>query len=66
MPYLLDTHMLIWFQEDNPKIPAPVMRLLQNKENRIFFSQVSLFEIAIKQTIGKLPQFTASINEVYE
>ena len=66
MPYLLDTHMLIWFQEDNPKTPEGVMQLLQNRENSIFFSQVSLFEIAIKQTIGKLPLFTATIMDVYE
>jgi PIN domain nuclease of toxin-antitoxin system len=58
--------MLIWFQEDNPKTPKPVMQLLQIGENRIYFSQISLFEIAIKQTIGKLPNFTATITEVYE
>ena len=66
MRYLLDTHILIWFQEDNSKIPKPVMQLLQDRENQVFFSQISLFEIAIKQTIGKLPLFTASITEVYE
>lgn len=66
MPYLLDTHMLIWFQEDNTKIPKPVMQLLRNIENPIFFSQVSLFEIAIKQTIGKLPHFFATITEVHK
>ncbi len=30
------------------------------------FSQISLFEIAIKQKIGKLPLFQATISEVYE
>jgi PIN domain nuclease of toxin-antitoxin system len=66
MQYLLDTHCLIWFPENNPKIPAAVLKELQNPTNEIFFSQVSLFEIAIKQTIGKLPDFIASITDVYE
>ncbi len=64
--YLLDTHCLIWFQEDNPKIPSRVMAELQEPANIVFFSQVSLFEIAIKQKIGKLPEFTADLSEVYQ
>lgn len=64
--YLLDTHCLIWFQEDNPKIPSRVMAELQEPANTVFFSQVSLFEIAIKQKIGKLPEFTADLSEVYQ
>ena len=64
--YLLDTHSLIWFLEDNPKIPRQVMNIIQEQENTILFSQVSLFEICIKQKIGKLPGFYASIEEIYE
>jgi PIN domain nuclease of toxin-antitoxin system len=45
--YLLDTHCLIWFQEDNPKIPPRVMSIIQEPSNTLFFSQISLFEIAI-------------------
>jgi len=40
------------------------MNILQDTSNTIFFSQISLFEIVIKQKIGKIPQFTASIQEV--
>ena len=64
--YLLDTHALIWFQEDNPKLPASVIDLIQNPNNTILFSQVSLFEITIKQKIGKLPAFYATIEDVYQ
>ena len=63
--YLLDTHCLIWFQEDSPKIPEQVMKLIQQPDNVIFFSQISLFEISIKQKIGKLPAFYATIEEIY-
>jgi len=63
--YLLDTHSLIWFQENNPKIPKQVMTLIRQPDNVIFFSQISLFEISIKQRIGKLPNFYATIEEIY-
>jgi PIN domain nuclease of toxin-antitoxin system len=64
--YLLDTHVLIWFQENNPKIPERVMKEIQTSGNTILFSQVSLFETSIKQKIGKLPAFYATIEDVYQ
>jgi len=64
--YLLDTHALIWFQEDNPKLPLPIIDLIQNTGNTILFSQVSLFEITIKRKIGKLPALFATIEEIYQ
>lgn len=66
MQYLLDTHCLIWFQENNSQIPQTVMKEIQNPDNAILFSQISLFEIAIKQKIGKLLSFSASTNDIYE
>lgn len=63
--YILDTHCLIWFQENNPKIPEKVMEIIQNPDNLIYFSQISLFEISIKQSIGKLSHFEVSIEDIY-
>lgn len=51
--YLLDTHTLIWFQENNPQIPKPIMDLIKDQDNIILFSQLSLFEISIKQKVGQ-------------
>ena len=64
--YLLDTHCLIWFQENNPQIPDKVLAIIQNPENIILFSQVSLFELAIKLKIGKLPDFNVSVEDIYQ
>lgn len=64
--YLLDTHSLIWFQENNPKIPEQVMNIIQEPDNVILFSQVSLFEISIKQKVGKLPAFHVSIEDIHQ
>lgn len=64
--YLLDTHCLLWFQENNKDIPEKVMDVLKNTENEIYFSQISLFEIAIKQKVGKLPDFKVSLSDIHE
>ncbi|MGQ7857042.1 type II toxin-antitoxin system VapC family toxin [Pedobacter sp. WC2501] len=63
--YLLDTHCLIWFQENNPKIPKKILDILQNTENVVYFSQISLFEISIKQSLGKLPNFSVSVEDIH-
>ena len=42
------------------------MQQIQDTSNTILFAQISLFENAIKQNIGKLPLFQADISEVYE
>jgi len=54
MRYLLDTHALIWYFEDYTKLPAKIETLIDNPEVEIFVSAVSLWEIAIKISIGKL------------
>lgn len=64
--YLLDTQYLIWFEDNNANIPLSKLDIIIDASNTIYFSQISLFEIAIKQQIGKLPHFQASIQEVYE
>ena len=58
MVYLLDTQILIWSIVSSGKLSRKVKTILQ--ENTIWVSQVSLYEIAIKQKIGKLSDFTIS------
>ena len=49
MKYLLDTHILIWFLKgDNSFLTDEVINLIENIENKIYFSIVSLWEVAIK------------------
>ncbi len=63
--FLLDTHCLLWFQNNDAKISAKVIDVIQNPANTIFFSQLSLFEIVIKQSLNKLPEFISNIDEIY-
>lgn len=64
MNYLIDTQILIWYQLDNPILSKKIYDLLMDLDNAIHVSQISLFEIAIKQKIGKLPELDLSINEL--
>ena len=62
--YLLDTQIFIWTLISPEKLTTHNQLLLKN--NEIFVSQISLFEIAIKQKIGKLPELPLSIEELAE
>ena len=54
MKLLLDTQSLIWFDQDDPRLPARAKALLESSENELWLSPASYWEIAIKVSIGKL------------
>lgn len=54
MTFVLDTHALLWFALNDPKLSAAVLPLIDNTANRILVSPVSYWEIAIKVSLGKL------------
>lgn len=51
---LMDTQCFLWLIEGNPKLSSTALAMLQNPVNRLFLSVASLWEIAIKHSIGKL------------
>ena len=54
MPLLLDTHAFLWFCEDDPQLSQTASAAIQSMENTVFVSAASLWEIAIKTSLGKL------------
>lgn len=54
MKILLDTHILLWWLDNNPKLSDEATLLISNSDNDIYVSYVSLWEIQIKIGIGKL------------
>ena len=54
MKVLLDTHILLWWLDANPLLPQEAVGLIRDPENTIFVSAVSLLEIWVKQSLGKL------------
>ncbi len=64
MNYLADTQIFIWAILSPQKLSPDVQSLLQH--NTIWVSQISLFEIAIKQKIGKLPELPLITDELVD
>lgn len=54
MSFLLDTHILLWFLENDSKLSGQVREIITNPENLIVVSAISAWEISIKQSLGKL------------
>ena len=50
---LLDTHVLVWAAISPEKLSEKVTNLILSKDSNLFLSPVSLWEIAIKNNIGK-------------
>lgn len=53
MTLLLDTQILLWAVNRPDRLPAVARTLLTNPDNDLFFSPASLWEIAIKNTLGR-------------
>jgi len=55
MKLLLDTHALIWWIIDSPKLSQAARTAIAEPRNAVLASVVSGYEIAYKQRLGKLP-----------
>lgn len=53
MKFLLDTHTFLWFIDDSPQLSQKGKALLE-ANNALLLSIASLWEIAIKLSLGKL------------
>jgi len=51
---LLDTHAFLWFIGGNASLSKKARALIEDETNRVFLSTASLWEIAIKISLGKL------------
>ena len=51
--FLLDTHTFLWFLLDDPKLPAQIKATIESAQG-VFISIASFWEMAIKDSIGKL------------
>ena len=63
--FLLDTHTLLWWHENDSQLSTQVKEIILNPGNRIEVSIISFWEIVIKQTVGKL-KLKYSIEELIE
>lgn len=54
MNLLLDTHVILWWLMDDPKLSPLAKDLISDVNSLIFISAASVWEISIKKNLGKL------------
>ena len=54
MKILLDTHLILWWLSNSPLLPDKARELIGDPENTVFVSSVSVWEIWLKESLGKL------------
>ena len=54
MRLLLDTHIVLWWESNHPRLTGTVRELVGVTSEAVFVSRASLWEIAIKISTGRL------------
>jgi PIN domain nuclease of toxin-antitoxin system len=55
MKLLLDTHSFLWFISGDERLPAATRDLIRAPEQDVWLSVASVWEIVVKQQLGRLP-----------
>ncbi len=63
MRLLLDTHTLLWWRDDSPRLSSRARSEIADATNEILVSVATLWEISIKRVLGKL-SFPDDLEEV--
>lgn len=69
MDLILDTHVFLWFFLNDLRLGEAQRQILRNETNRLHLSSVSVFEMATKARIGKLPrslEINALLDTIYD
>jgi len=59
MRVLIDTHVFIWWTSDYKNLSLSVYNLLRDPNTEVFLSVVSIWEMQIKLSLGKIQFKTA-------
>lgn len=54
MRLILDTHILLWWWDDSPRLTQGLRDLIADPAHEVLVSAVSIAEIAVKKAIGRL------------
>ncbi len=66
MRILLDTHVLLWWLDDNPALSGRAREAISDGSNIVYVSAATIWEIVIKQALGKLvipPDWVAAVHQ---
>lgn len=54
MKYIIDTHTFLWYVNGSSELSQRAKSIIDDEKNEVFISIVSLCEISIKASLGKL------------
>jgi PIN domain nuclease of toxin-antitoxin system len=60
---LLDTHAVVWWWLDDPRLPDRARRMIASSANTVFVSAVSAWELATKNRVGKWPEVETIVRD---
>ncbi len=63
--YLLDIHIFLWWMSDSEQLSQEVFNIISDGSNQIYISSATIWEIAIKEALGKL-EVDADLNFAIE
>jgi PIN domain nuclease of toxin-antitoxin system len=61
---LLDTHLVLWAAMQPERLPRKTAKLLSLRQTPAAFSLASLWEVAIKRSLGR-PDFTVDVSTLH-
>lgn len=65
MRFLLDTHALLWWLFDDPRLSQTAREVVGDPGNEILVSSASAWEISTKYRLGKLPSATELVRDIF-
>lgn len=65
MRLLLDTHILLWLMQDDPRLSQRAHEIIDNA-TEVFVSAASMWEIAIKWRLGKIEEDPREVDAAIE
>lgn len=64
MRLLLDTHIFLWFLDDERRIPEEPRAAIHASDNDVLVSAAAVWEIAIKTSLGRLDMRPSDIDRL--
>lgn len=64
MRFLLDTHTLLWWLFDDPRLSAAAREIVAAPANEILVSAATAWEVATKHRLGKLAVATELVKDI--
>ena len=63
--YLLDTHIFLWWISYANRLSKEVFDIISDSSNQIYISSASIWEIVIKESLGKI-EIDANLDTIIE